>query len=82
MARITKKLVTKPLAEKLILAREEQTEYEANHALESTITMAFDTARNSMATVNNVAMIIRNKSEIKVVESIGELEQAYADLIA
>ncbi len=82
MARITQKTVTKARAEKLIAIREEQTEYELTHSLESTIVMAFDTARNSMATFNNVAIICRNKSEIKVVESIGELETAYAKLLA
>ncbi len=82
MARTTTRTITKQRAEKLIAIREEQAEYEANHALESTIVMAFDATRNTMATMNNVALIIRNKTEIKAVESLGELETAYAKLIA
>ena len=81
MARLPSK-ITKARADKLITAREDRLEYEAEHALESTIVMAFDATRNSIATFNNVALIIRNKSELKAVESTVELEQAYASLIA
>lgn len=82
MARVTKGIVNKQLAEALIAKRIEREEYELNHSLESTIGMAFDTARNTMGSINNIAIICRNKSEIKVIESLGEVEQAYADLIA
>ena len=82
MARLPNKKISKARADQIMTARQDQAEYENDHALESTITMAFDTARNSMATINNVAMICRNKSEIKTIESIGELEQAYAKLLA
>jgi hypothetical protein len=76
MARISKTTVNKIKA-----ARDAQAEYEQNHAMEATVVMAFDATRNTMAIVNNVATICRNKTEIKVIESIGELEQAYASLM-
>jgi hypothetical protein len=76
MSRISKTTVAKIKAN-----RDAQAEYERNHALEATVVMAFDTARNTMASVNNVAMICRNKTEVKVLDSIGELEAAYADLM-
>ncbi len=82
MPRIKKTTLSRATKDQLIASRIERAEYEDNHALESTIVMAFDTARNTMATVNNVAVICRNKSEIKVIESIGELEEAYAKLLA
>jgi len=82
MARVTTKTIMKPLAEKLIAVRNERLLYEENHALESTINMGLNATRNTIAIFDNIAMIGRNKSEIKVVESLGELEQAYANLIA
>jgi hypothetical protein len=72
----------KSMATKLIAKRDEQAEYEDSHALESTVVMAFDTVRNSMGSFNNAAMIVRNKTELKVVESHLELQEAYAKLLA
>ena len=80
MARLPSK-ITKARAEKLIATREEQLEYENNHQVESTLISAFDATRNYIAIANNVAIIIRNKSELKAIESTVELEQAYANLI-
>jgi hypothetical protein len=77
MARISKTTVAK-----IKKARDEQMEYENNHALEATVVMAFDTARNTMGSINNVAMICRNKTEVKLLDSIGELEEAYANLLS
>jgi hypothetical protein len=74
--------ITKTTAAKIKANREAQAEYENNHSLEATVVMAFDTARNTMASVNNVAMICRNKTEIKLLDSIGELEEAYANLLS
>jgi len=83
MARVTRKQTEgKALVGKLIADREARAEYEANHSLESTVVMAFDTMRNTMGTINNVATICRNKSEIKVVESHRELHDAYQSLLA
>ena len=79
MARI--KTPKQQLVEKIISTREEQADYENSHQLESTIVMAFDATRNSVAIINNVATIVRNKTEIKVVESATELAEAYSKML-
>ncbi len=77
MARIK---LSKEMVKKINDERKAKAEYEANYQIESTIMEAFDATRNTIAVIGNVAKVMRNKSEMMAVESVAELERAYAEL--